>query len=118
MGFTPAVSKSSGKDFRRKIKEVIQERNTSDIVALSEVLNPIIRGWMNYFMKYNLGEAFRAGVNYVNLAVTRWLTDTEVSKKRNKKGTKASIQDIDVQSNNVLSLGKGIHAGEVMIRAV
>ena len=37
MGFTPAVSKSSGKSFRSKIKEAIQERNTTDIVALSGV---------------------------------------------------------------------------------
>lgn len=75
-GFTPAVGKEAGKSFRRKIREVITTVNTTSIVALAEKLNPIIRGWSNYFMKYNPSEAFRQGINYVNLTLARWLKRT------------------------------------------
>ncbi|ECD6517357.1 group II intron reverse transcriptase/maturase, partial [Salmonella enterica subsp. enterica] len=82
MGFTPAVSKEAGKNFREKIRNVIKEMNTTDIVLLSQKLNPIIRGWMNYFMKYTPSEAFRQGINYVNLTLTRWLVRTRKKVRR------------------------------------
>lgn len=82
MGFTPAVSKEAGKSFREKIREVIKEMNTTDIVLLSQKLNLIIRGWMNYFMKYTPSEAFRQGINYVNLTLTRWLVRTRKKVRR------------------------------------
>lgn len=75
-GFTPAVGKEAGKSFRRKIRETITNANTTSITALAEKLDPIIRGWMNYFMKYNPSEAFRQGINYVNLTLARWLRRT------------------------------------------
>ena len=85
MGFTPAVSKEAGKSFREKIREVIKESNTTDIVLLSQKLNPTIRGWMNYFMKFTPSEAFRKGLNYVNMTLVRWL-------KRTRKKVKGSYR--------------------------
>ena len=76
IGFTPAVSKEAGKSFRNKIRETIMNTNTTSIETLAEVLNPIIRGWINYFVKYNPSEAFRQGINYVNLTLARWLRRT------------------------------------------
>lgn len=81
MGFTPAVSNSAGKNFRTKVRETIQKSNTTDIVALANVLNPVIRGWMNYFTEYNPSEAFRQGINYVNLTLAKWLKRTHKSAK-------------------------------------
>jgi hypothetical protein len=31
---------------------------------------------MNYFLKYNPSEAFRQGINYVNLKLAKWLKRT------------------------------------------
>lgn len=73
MGFTPAVSREAGKDFRGKIKNEIRKANTTDIILLSKRLNPIIRGWLNYFSKYTPREAFRQGINYVNQTLVRWM---------------------------------------------
>ena len=53
-----------------------------NIVALSKRLNPIIRGWYNYFGKYCPSEAFRKGINYVNLKLVRWLERTRKSVRR------------------------------------
>jgi group II intron reverse transcriptase/maturase len=75
-GFTPAVGKEAGKKFRSKIRKTIVRTGTTSIKILAEVLNPIIRGWMNYFLKYNPSEAFKQGINYVNLTLARWLRRT------------------------------------------
>jgi hypothetical protein len=63
MGFTPAVSRDSGLVFRNKIKEILCASHTTDIVLLSQKINPVIRGWYNYFGKYCPSEAFRQGIN-------------------------------------------------------
>ncbi|MFR6671257.1 MAG: group II intron reverse transcriptase/maturase [Enterococcus avium] len=63
-GFTPAVSKSAVKNFKNKIREGVKEANTTSLICLSEILNPIIRGWMNYFMKFNKSEAIRKGIKF------------------------------------------------------
>jgi group II intron reverse transcriptase/maturase len=48
------VSKQSGKFFRDKIKTLeIHKKTGSTIQMISEILNPLIRGWMNYFGKYS-----------------------------------------------------------------
>ena len=82
MGFTPAVSAESAAAFREKIRLEIQNSNTTDIIALSKSLNPIICGWYNYFGKYCSSEAFRKGINYVNLKLVRWLERTRKSVRR------------------------------------
>lgn len=94
MGFSPAVSNDAGKGFRTKIKEGIRKSDTTDIVKLSKELNPIIRGWMNYFMKYNPSEVFRQGINYVNLTLVRWL-------KRTHKSVKSGLHKAQVLLNRI-----------------
>lgn len=82
MGFTPAVGRESAKSFRMRIKEMVQNSHTTDIVVLSQILNPIIRGWYNYFGKYCPSEAYKQGINYVNLRLVRWLMRTRKRVKR------------------------------------
>ncbi|MGE5630013.1 MAG: group II intron maturase-specific domain-containing protein, partial [Caulobacteraceae bacterium] len=43
----------------------------SKIEMLAEVLSPIIRGWQNYFMKYN-PSAIRFSLNCVNQRLVKW----------------------------------------------
>jgi RNA-directed DNA polymerase len=71
-GFTPAVGKSAQQRFRDKIRDI---RKTNKMVSpdrLAEIMNPVIRGWTNYFSKYNASEA-RKALDYVNLALVRWI---------------------------------------------
>ncbi len=82
MGFTPAVSKEAGKTFTKRIKDTIYSSRTKDIVALAQNLNPIIRGWYNYFGRYNPSEAFKQGINYVNQRLVKWLMRTRKKAKR------------------------------------
>ena len=82
MGFTPAVSIDATRVFREKIKETMRKVSTTDIVLLSQVLNPIIRGWMNYFCKFTPSEAFQKGINFVNQKLVRWLMKSRKKVKR------------------------------------
>ena len=82
MGFSPAVSNDAAKSFRKKIKEVFRRNKTTNIMLLAKELNPIIRGWYNYFGVFCPSEAFRKGINYVNLILVRWLKRTRKKVKR------------------------------------
>ena len=77
-----ALSVESATAFREKIRREIQNSNTTDIVALSKRLNPIICGWYKYFGKYCPSEVFRKGINYVNLKLVRWLEGNRKSVRR------------------------------------
>lgn len=87
MGYTPAVSAEAATTFRQKIRREILSCKTTDIMALSQRLNPIICGWYNYFGKFCPSEAFRKGINYVNLTLVRWIKKTR--KKARRSMTKA-----------------------------
>lgn len=82
MGFSPAVSNDAAKSFRKKVKEVFKRNKTTNIMLLAKELNPIIRGWYNYFGVFCPSEAFRKGINYVNLILVRWLKRTRKKVKR------------------------------------
>ncbi|WP_369596882.1 group II intron maturase-specific domain-containing protein [Enterococcus sp. 5B3_DIV0040] len=46
-----------------------------------ESSNLIIRGWINYFMRFNKSEVIRKRSNYMNLTLIRWLRKTHKSAK-------------------------------------
>jgi group II intron reverse transcriptase/maturase len=66
------VSKKSAKSFRDKIKMLeIHKRTGSTIQMISEMLNPMIRGWMNYFGKYN-PSATRYTIQVIERRIVKW----------------------------------------------
>lgn len=80
--FTPAVSKQASKDFRAKIKRIRLDNKTTSIGKLANLLNPVIRGWMNYFMVFGAGEA-RKSVDYVNRTLVKWVNRKYKGKGKN-----------------------------------
>lgn len=66
------VSKKSGKRFRDKIKKLeIHKKTGSTIQMISERLNPMIRGWMNYFGKYN-PSAMKYTLQVIERRIVKW----------------------------------------------
>ena len=52
--FIASVSKMSAKTFRDKIKSLeIHKKTGCKIDMIAEILNPMLRGWINYFGKFN-----------------------------------------------------------------
>ena len=71
-GFTPAVSKGASQHLRESIREIRRNHKTISLEVLAERMNPVLRGWMNYFCKYSAGEA-RNVLNYINLTLIQWV---------------------------------------------
>ena len=80
-GFTPAVSKSAGKRFRDKIRDIRMANKMAQLQWLAKIMNPVIRGWANYFSKFCASEA-RKSLDYVNLVLVRWIKFKYKSAKR------------------------------------
>ncbi len=52
--FIASASKKANKIFRAKIKALeIHKKTGCKIDMIAELINPIVRGWVNYFGKYN-----------------------------------------------------------------
>ena len=72
LNFLPSVSGKSAKSFRDKLKELkIHSMTGSKIEMLAELLNTMIRGWLNYFGKYNRS-AVKYTMDCVNRRLVKW----------------------------------------------
>ena len=80
-GFTPAVSKKAQQRFRDRIRDIRMANKIVPLERLAEIMNPVIRGWANYFIKYNASEAHKA-LDFVNLTLVRWIRRRSKSAKR------------------------------------
>lgn len=81
--FSPAVSDSAAKSFRDKIRTIRRGCKNLSLEEYAREINPIVRGWMNYFMKFGSREA-RKQIDYVNMSMVRWLTRKYKRIKRSK----------------------------------
>jgi group II intron reverse transcriptase/maturase len=72
-GFNPAISKDAGTRLRRDIRSWrLHQRSGSTLEDLAREVNPIVRGWLNYYGRYRPSEmAFT--LNRINDYLMRWL---------------------------------------------
>ena len=72
--FLPAVSKQSEKAFRTKLKNLqIHKMTGSTIQIISQIINPIVRGWINYFGRYNRSQ-LKSSLDVLNRRLVKWAT--------------------------------------------
>lgn len=70
--FLPAISKDALKDKGRTLRRWrLHLRTTSDLAALAGWMNPVIRGWMNYYGKFYRTEMDRL-LRRINTYLMRW----------------------------------------------
>ena len=70
--FIASVSKVSSKRFREKIKALeIHKRTGCKIDIIAEILNPLIRGWMNYFGRFN-PSAMKGTLQCIERRIVKW----------------------------------------------
>lgn len=70
--FLPSVSKKSAKAFRDKIKAIrLHSLTGSKIEMIAERINPVVRGWLNYFTKYN-PSAVKYTIDCLNRILIKW----------------------------------------------
>ena len=70
--FIASVSKTAAKGFSDKIKALeIHKRTGCKIDLIAELLNPMIRGWMNYFGKFN-PSAMKKTLQCIERRLIKW----------------------------------------------
>lgn len=101
IGFNPAVSKSSMKSMRDKIRNWrLNKRLHLDIKQIAKVCNPVLRGWYQYYGKYN-PSWLKPIWNQVNMSLVKWAM--RKYKKLNTKTRAAKrIQAIMQKNPNLL----------------
>ena len=84
VNFSPAVSPIALKDMRQKIRRWrIQLRNDKSLEDLSRAINPILRGWWQYYGRFYRSKLINLGMHFDGYLV-RWL----MNKYKHFKGHK------------------------------
>ena len=73
--FTPCMSQQAKKAVRDKIKSLALYRYRVSVQDLAKVLNPKLRGWINYYCKFNKWSTSELWV-WINLKIAKWLKDS------------------------------------------
>ena len=82
LNFIASVSKTSAKNFRDKIKKLeIHKKTGCKIDMIAEMLNPLLRGWINYFGKFN-----PSAMRYTLQCIERRLVKWAMSKYKSLRG--------------------------------
>lgn len=70
--FIASVSKASSRKFRDRIKAMeIHKRTGCKLNVIAEMLNPLIRGWINYFGRFN-PSAMRRTLQCIEQRLIKW----------------------------------------------
>ncbi len=98
INFTPAVSKSSLKAMRAKIKELkIRSRTDLSLIEIARWLNPILNGWLSYYGKFTRSAMY--GVwRHFNKTLVRWARRKYKSLRRHKTRAALFIEKIAEQN--------------------
>lgn len=92
--FLPSVSKKSTKGFRDKIKAMRIHRFTgSKIEIIAEVINPTVRGWLNYFTRYN-PSAVKYSIDCVNRRLVKWAMSKYKRFRGHRKRAEAWLKEL------------------------
>ena len=73
VSFLPAISKVSAQHIRDSIRELAipTKRSLYSLEELAKLINPMVRGWINYYGKFYPSELKKV-LNYVEATLIRW----------------------------------------------
>lgn len=87
--FLPAVSRTSQKAMRQKLRKTnLRNRTDLSLEEIAKICNPILRGWIQYYGKFHVCE-MDCIYRYVNLMLINWAK--RKYKKLKGRKTRASI---------------------------
>jgi len=73
VSFLPAISTKAAKAIRATIREwrLASTRNNQSLEDLARLINPLVRGWMNYYGRYYRSKCVLV-LRHVNVALAAW----------------------------------------------
>lgn len=74
VSFLPAISTKAAKAVRKKIREwrMASTRNNQRLEDLARVVNPVVRGWMNYYGRFYRSRCVQV-LRHLNEAIAAWV---------------------------------------------
>lgn len=72
--FLPAISNKAAKAIRETIREwqLASKRNQHSLKDLARIMDPIVRGWMNYYGRFYRSRCIQV-LRHLNRALTNWV---------------------------------------------
>lgn len=70
--YFPVMSQASKKEARRRLRKIVTKRFRGSIRVLAQLLNPVIRGWYQYFCKYSKWTV-RDLWHWLNERMVKWI---------------------------------------------
>jgi hypothetical protein len=96
--FGSVICDAAKTSIRTAIKEVMRTRwSTQRLAWFAEKLNPKIRGWINYYTRFNRDEAHKVFC-YLNELIQKWIKNTYKIRSRVELYDKYQL----IQANNQL----------------
>ena len=73
VSFLPAISAKAAKAIRAQIRnwKLASTRNNQTLEDLAEVINPVVRGWMNYYGRFYRSKCVQV-LRHLNEALAAW----------------------------------------------
>ena len=72
VAFTPSVSKTAVNSMRAKLKTLnLRKRSEIDFNDIAQFCNPILRGWINYYGRFNQSGLYPV-FRYFNMTLSAW----------------------------------------------
>ena len=89
VSFLPAISAKAAKGIRQTVRawRIASTRNNQRLEDLAKLIDPVVRGWMNYYGRYYRTKCI-AVLHHINAALARW---ARRKYKRLRYGKTASV---------------------------
>ena len=107
IGFLPAISRKAAKAIRQTIREwrIVSTWNNRTLEHLAKLIDPAVRGWLNYYGRYYRSECVRV-LHHVNKVLARWAMRKYKRLKRRKTAAVHWLGRLARREPNLLYLWK------------
>ena len=101
--FIASVSRKAEQTLRDKVRAMeLHKRTGSKIKMIAETVNPVVRGWMNYFGKYNTSSMKRA-LDCIQRRLIRWVMCKYKRFQKHRSRAEAWLKELKAREPNMFT---------------
>jgi hypothetical protein len=103
VGFNPAISPKSATAIRQVMRDWrLHRRSESTLEDLARDVNPVVRGWINYYGSYYRSALYRV-FNYLNIYLTRWAMMKYKDLRQRRTRAREWVRRIELRQPNLFA---------------
>lgn len=102
-GFSPAISNKAKKAIRSKVRGwSVTSKSGSNIQRLAQEINPVLRGWINYYGSFYRSELMKA-LGYINQTLKKWARQKYRKLCGRKTKTRSWLKNVAIAQPNLFA---------------